>query len=265
MGRAPYNAALGVERRYVMREMVWEQLKRVGIAMTWIAGGGALAMSVFLLSFCTAMKMEMRSSEVMVPDLTSMTRDEAESASAPMGLQLEVVDQRHDPAVSSGRVLQQEPLPGSAVRRGRRVKVVLSLGGKILEVPELVGQPARTVSITLRRQGFFPGDEARIYSYDISEGTVVAQVPPPGSPSVPGERVHRLISLGIPEAVWLMPDLVGRSRAEVERWLKLCGFRLGPVRSVSHTSRRSETVVGQLPLAGYPIRGRDVVQLTVAQ
>lgn len=248
-----------------MGEKVWEGLKGLGIVALWIVGGGALVLAVFVLSFYLAMKMEMRSTEVEVPDMSGMTREEAEAAAAPLGLQVEIADQRHDRAVSSGRVLQQEPLPGSAVRRGRCVKVVLSLGGKVLAVPDLVGRPSRTVDIALQRQGFFPGDVAKIHVYDSPAGTVIAQVPPPESPSVPGERVHRMVSLGPPEAVWLMPDLTGRSRLEVQRWLEICGFRLAPVRRVTDTSRPPGTVIGQLPLAGYSIRRRDVVHLTVTR
>ena len=243
----------------------WKRLKRSGVVLVWIAGTGAAMGVVFVLSFYLAMKMEMQSTEVKVPDLSGMTREEAVETTVPLGLAVEVVDQRHDPAVASGRVLQQEPRPGSSVRRGRRVKMVLSLGGKILTVPALVGHPSRTLDIELTRDGFAPGYEARVPSADYPMGTVIAQVPPAGSSSVPGERVHRLVSSGPTEQVWLMPDLTGRQRREVERWLRESGFRIGPVRQVSRTGRPAGTVVAQLPPAGYPIRSREVVQVTVAR
>ncbi len=243
----------------------WARLKRLGLAAAWIAGTAAGMVIVFVASFYLAMKMEMRTTEATVPDLSGMTRESAAATTTPLGLIVEVVDQRHDPAVASGLVLQQQPLPGSSVRRGRRVKVVLSLGGKILEVPELIGRPSRTVDIALTRDGFTPGDEAHIPSGQFPTGTVIAQVPPPGSSSVPGERIHRLVSSGPPEQVWLMPDLTGRPRLEVETWLRASGFRVGTVRRISRSGMPSGTVIAQLPLAGYPIRSRDIVQMSVAR
>jgi serine/threonine-protein kinase len=243
----------------------WKRLKWSGVALVWVVGTGAGMAVVFVLSFYLAMKMEMQSTEVKVPDLSGLTREDAVKTTVPLGLAVEVVDQRHDPAVASGRVLQQEPRPGSSVRRGRRVKLVLSLGGKILTVPELVGHPSRTLDIELTRDGFAPGYEAHVPSGEFPTGTVIAQVPPAGSSSVPGERVHRLVSSGPPEQVWLMPDLTGRQRREVERWLRESGFRIGPVRQVSRTGRPAGTVVAQLPPAGYPIRSREVVQVSVAR
>lgn len=238
--------------------------RRIG-GTFWVVGGSLLVVAVFALAFYVAMKIEMRSSEVSVPDLAGLTREEAARQASPLHLVLDVVAERHDPAVSSGRILQQEPPPGASVRRGRKIKIVLSLGGEVLEIPDLVGQGARTVAIDLKRGGLAPGSEAHVFSGDRPAGTVLAQVPPPGSPAVPGTRVHRLVTDGPLGPKWVMPDLTGRPRAAVEKWIDLCGFRRGPTRLISSTDRPPGTVVGHLPLAGYPVSGRAVVELTVAR
>lgn len=223
--------------------------------------GGVL----FALSFHLATKFEMHTSEVAVPELTGMIETEALSIARATGLVIEVVDQRHDPTVSSGRILQQEPRSGASVRRGRKVKVVMSLGGKVLLVPDLQGQGARAAEIGLRRAGFACGAEARVPSTQAQAGLVLAQVPGSGSPSVHGARVHLLISEGRRLRRWVMPDLAGLSRGAAEKWIDLCGFRKGPVRVAVSAGRRSGIVVGQLPLAGHPIGSRAVVELTVAE
>lgn len=183
----------------------------------------------------------------------------------PMELRLQVVDQRHDPAVPSGRVLEQMPRAGSSVRRGRKVRLVVSLGGEVLAVPDLIGQAARAVEIELRQGGFVPGDEAHVTARGTEAGTVIGQVPPPGTPAVPSSRVHRLVSDGPSVKIWVMPDLIGLARDDAERWIAGTGFRRGAVRRVSMGGWPAGTVVGQLPLPGYPVRERDVVELTVAQ
>lgn len=239
--------------------------RRALIVLLWVGGGGVLVGVVFVTSFFMAMRVEMRSSEVSVPDLQGMTLEAASKHVEPVELVLAVADQRHDPAVPSGRVLQQTPPAGSTVRRGRKIKLVLSLGGKVLEVPDLVGQASRAVEIELQQQGFVPGDQARIHSAYAPSGDVVAQVPPKETPAVPGTRVHRLVSEGSPPLVWVMPDLTGLRRAEVERWIGGSSFRQGAVRRLPGTGWPAGTVVGQLPLAGYPIRSKDVIELTIAQ
>jgi len=231
----------------------------------WVGGGLTIIGVAFVVSFFFAMRVEMRSTEVKVPDLTGMTLEAASREVAAQELVLQVVDQRNDPAIPSGRILQQAPPGEVSVRRGRKIKLVMSLGGKVLNVPDLVGQAARTVEIELKQGGFVPGDEVRIASAAIPTGAVIAQVPQPDTPAVPASRVHRLVSTGAEIPVWIMPDLIGLDRTGAEAWLTRNGFRRGAVRRVSMSGRRSGRVVGQLPLPGYPIRSNDVVDLTIAQ
>lgn len=243
----------------------WPRAKVLLLNLCLIGGGLAVAGAVFIMSFLLAMRSEMRSSEVEVPALAGMTLEEADLLAKPDGLLLQVVDQRHDPATASGRVIQQVPPAGTKVRRGRKLKLILSLGGRVLEVPRTVGQAARTVSIELRRAGFVPGDEARAYSPAVGQGLVMAQVPPADTPAVPSTRVHRLVSNGPVPRSWVMPDLGGLDRRAAERWIEAHGFRKGAIRRVNMSGRIPETVIGQLPLAGYPVKDTDVVELTIAR
>lgn len=238
---------------------------RILTDILWVGGGLTLVGVAFVVSFFVAMRVEMSSTEVKVPDLTGMTLEAASREVAAQELVLQVVDQRNDPAIASGRILQQAPPAEVSVRRGRKIKLVMSLGGKVLNVPNLVGQAARTVEIELKQEGFVPGDEARIASAGVPTGAVIAQVPPPDTPAVPASRVHRLVSTGAEIPVWIMPDLIGLDRAGAEAWLSRNGFRRGAVRRVSMSGRKAGRVVGQLPLPGYPVRSNDVVDLTIAQ
>ena len=251
--------------RVVFNLELVQVIKRLLVAMLWTIGGGGLVAGVFVASFCTAMRVEMRSTQVQVPELRGMTMEEASRQVEPMGLVLEIVDQRNDPRVASGRVMEQMPPPEASVRRGRKVKLILSLGGKVLKVPDLVGHAARAVAIELRQEGFVAGDEARVHSYSVPSGRVMAQVPSSETSAVPNSRVHRLVSDGPPTAAWVMHDLTGQTRRDAERWITLSGFRRGVVRRVSAPGKLPGTVVAQLPLAGYPIRTKDVVELAIAE
>jgi serine/threonine-protein kinase len=251
--------------RIVVKPETAARLKRWGLVSLGVGAGGGLLGGVFVVSFYMAMKVEMRSSEVVVPDFHGLGIEKATRVADPLGLVLDVVDRRHDPAVASGKVLQQQPASGARVRHGRKIKLILSLGGKILTVPALVGKADRAVEIELRRDGFGLGDEARVASGDVPAGRILAQVPPEGSPGVPSTRVHRLVSDGPPVKAWVMPDLTGLPRRVAERWIDRSGFRRGPVRQIAVRGRTSGTIVGQSPLAGYPIRRNDIVDLTVAR
>jgi serine/threonine-protein kinase len=251
--------------RIVIKPATRVRMRKIGILALWLFGGGALIGAAFIFSFYMAMKIEMRSTEVAVPDLTSLSMEEASTITDPMDLRLEVADHRHDLTVASGKILQQDPVAGASVRRGRRVKLVMSLGGKVLEVPDLTGKAARAVVFELRRDGYTPGDEARAHSREAPAGRVVAQAPLSESPAVPGTRVHRLVSEGPREPVYVMPDLIGLSGTAAQRWIRSYGFRVGPVREIGARKVRQGQVVGQSPPAGYPVPSTQVVELSVAR
>jgi len=238
---------------------------RIVPVVLWLVLALAVGTATFVASFWFSVRSVARSTEVEVPDLTGLDLAAAQARVEPSSLVLQVVDERNDPAVASGRIIEQAPVPGSSVRRGRKVKLVLSRGDRVLVVPSLVGRPIRAVDIDLRREGFVPGELARAPSDRAPAGTVLGQVPAPQTPAVPQARIHRLVSDGPPARTWVMPDLSGMARADAERWIGMSGLRRGAVRRVRMERRASDTVVGQMPLAGYPLRSRDVVDLTVAE
>ena len=235
------------------------------IATGWVVGGAVIVGGAFGLSFYLSVQSVAHSNELEVPDLVGLDLEAASEKAKEMALRLQVVDQRNDPATPSGKVLEQMPRAGSSVRRGRKVKLVVSLGGEVLAVPNLIGQAARAVEIELRQQGFVPGDQARVKAVATRSGVIISQTPPPDTPAVPSTRVHRLISDGPPDTSWVMPDLTGLRRSDAEGWIAKSGFRRGAVRRVRMGGSPPGTVVGQLPLPGYPVRKRDVVELTVAR
>jgi serine/threonine-protein kinase len=238
--------------------------KRAARAFVLIVGGGAVIGLVGLVAFCVAARSDRRSNLVEVPDWIGRSREEAGAAARAAGLAFEVVEERHDPGVAVDRIVQQDPAPGTQVRHGRTIRVVVSKGGETLTVPAVTGQPTRQAELELRRQGLTPGWEARIHDVRVPVGQVIDQAPAGGTLSVSGERVHRLVSDGARVPRWVMPDLAGRTLREAQEWITLCGFRGGAVRRVPSDGRRSGTIIGQMPLSGFPIARRDVVELTVA-
>lgn len=161
-------------------------VRRTGVAATWIVVVGSLVVVVGAISFFAVLRIEKRSTQVTVPNVCGATREAAERLAAEGGLVVEVAQERHDAQVQRGCVLQQDPPAGASVRRGRKVRVVLSLGGEVLKVPDLVGRADRLTTIELQRDGFVAGDEAVIAFAQAPAGVVLAQEPPPGSLRCPG-------------------------------------------------------------------------------
>jgi serine/threonine-protein kinase len=182
-----------------------------------------------------------------------------------LGLGFEVGEERHDPAISAGRVLSQEPAAKTSVRRGRVIRVVVSLGGETLTVPQVAGQPARQADLEIRRQGLASGWETHVHDAATPVGRIMDQFPAGGALATSGEHVDRLVSDGARHGRFVMPDLRGRPLRAAQEWITLCGFRTGAVAREPGAGAVSGTIVAQRPLPGWPIEKTDTVSLTVAE
>jgi len=202
--------------------------------------------------------------DVQVPDLTSLNVQEAGALLKKSGLLLDLAAQRNDDRVEAGRILAQDPPPGSAIKPQRKVKVVVSLGNQVTAAPELRGLAARRAQITLQQQGTRLGAEIYVYSRREAENLVIAQDPLPGSVTVQEGRIALLVSRGAPERVYVMPGLTGRTEAEAMRFLSRAGLKPAPSRRDPGSHAAPGTIVDQDPEAGYPVRAGDLVTLTLA-
>lgn len=199
-----------------------------------------------------------------VPDLTSLSLEEAAARAAEQGLAVTVDASKDgfDEKVPARLIRGQSPSADTDVKAGQTIRVYLSLGPRIVRVPELGGLSARTADLALRRDGLREGvvSAARLPV----AGGVVAQGLDAGSVAVPETPVDILVNRGAPDVAWVMPDLIGRDFERVRVAFEARGFRLGGVKAQSYEGAAAGTILRQFPLAGFPVTIRDTLSFVVA-
>jgi serine/threonine-protein kinase len=164
--------------------------------------------------------------EVRVPDLGNLTVEQGEKVLLPLGLTLSRSGERFDPSVPRGFIISQDPTAETAVRGKKRVLVVVSLGEEFSSVPELFGESLRSARYLLERAGLRSGGITRAPSEDVGEELVVSS-DPPGESVLPRDTpVSLLVSAGVGEESFVMPDLLGREITGARRQLESFGFRV---------------------------------------
>lgn len=240
------------------------RLRRYLLLAARIGVLAAVLATIAALSAYYTVRRSVAGRDVQVPDLTSLNVQEAGELLKRSGLLLEPAAQRNDARMEEGRILAQDPPPGSSIKPQRKVKVVVSLGNKVSAAPELRGLAARRAQITLQQQGTRLGAEIYVYSRREAENLVIAQDPLPGSVTVQDGRIALLVSRGAPERVYVMPNLTGRTEAEAVAFLSRAGLKPAPTRRDPGSRAVPRVIVGQDPEAGYPVRSGDLVTLTLA-
>lgn len=248
----------------ILNDLQKDRLRRGVTVLAWIGGSAGVLVVVGALSAYLTVRRNVVGRDVNVPDLSGLSTEDATAVLKKAGLILEQVAQRNDETVEVGRILAQDPSPGTSIKPQRKVKVVVSLGNKVGSIPELRGGAARKAQITLQQQGMKLGDQVYVYNGRVEENLVIAQDPLPESAGLADAKVAMLVSRGRRPRAWVMPQLLGHGETEALAFLARSGLRAAPPRREPASRAAAGTVTAQDPEAGYPVRSGDVVTLTVA-
>jgi serine/threonine-protein kinase len=186
----------------------------------------AFAVGIFVFNNVLMPRLVHREGEVRVPDLSELTVEQAQRALEPAGLELSRSGERFDPLVPRGLIVQQDPPAGTPVRGRRGVSVVVSLGEEASSVPALAGETRRTAELLLERSGLAVGGVTFSPSDAVGEGLVAATDPPAETVLPRGTPVALLVSTGLGDEVYVMPDLTGRELGRVRRQFEAQGFEV---------------------------------------
>jgi serine/threonine-protein kinase len=233
----------------------------------WSAGKlvllGVALLATYLLFAAASMRVALRSREVQVPDLLNRTANEATEITTAVGLSLKVDESRRiDAKVPAGRVVAQEPAPGSTLRSQRSVKVWLSAGPRAAVVPALTGDTERSAEQRLAQDGLAVGVVSEIRTQTYAPDVVVAQDPPaPAS----ADRVALLISRAELGNSYVMPDLIGVNGDRAADILRSRGFRVAVVGSMPYPGVAAGVVLRQNPQAGFQIAPGEPISIEVSR
>jgi beta-lactam-binding protein with PASTA domain len=196
--------------------------------LLWLFALGTLAFVTGLVVFNSVLMPRIIhgvGAEVRVPDLSQRPLEEAEAMLGRLRLQLSPTGERFDPGTPRGAIVWQDPPPGTPVRVGRRVQVMVSLGEEFSSVPELFGQSLRAAVMLIERAGLSVGDTVAAPG-EVGAG-LVAGTDPPADAVLPRDTpVHLLVSTGSGDDGYVMPELLGRDVPTVRRQLEALGFRV---------------------------------------
>jgi eukaryotic-like serine/threonine-protein kinase len=217
-------------------------------------------LAVAFLSMLAAIRLTIHGREVKVPDVTHLRAGDAQQRLAARGLGIRFEDRVYS-ALPRDMVIRQRPLPGESVRTGQRVYVVTSLGAQALPVPDLLGDSERAARIGLLEAGMQLGHISTTHLDGMDPDTVVEQDPPSAEKSTHSPRMDLLVSLGPPQAAFVMPDLTGLMPVDAQRRLTGAGLVLGKFLTVPAPPEKRGVVVGQSVPRGSRVLSGTIIDI----
>jgi len=203
--------------------------------------------------------------DVEVPEVVGKNLAEAQRILAQQNLEAQKGRELYDEEVPEGRVVRQDPPPGSMVKSGRAVILDMSLGPKMRELPNVVGYKERQAILELQNEGFEIEQVIEINHPEVPAGEVVDQEPRAGEMIPEGSAVTLTVSQGKALVQIAMPDLVGETLADAIALLEENRLQLGSVTEVNSERYFAGEVTGQDVAPQTPILQGSTVNLEISK
>ncbi|MCK4821388.1 PASTA domain-containing protein [bacterium] len=205
---------------------------------------------VFLILFYISLNFLMgkiihNGKDVVVPNLIGSNLENAYKALMEHELYLQKEGKQFNSNIPKGNIISQKPLPGTMVKPGRSIRVIISSGSEKIVVPDLVGKPERKAEIILRQSGLSLGDKTESYSVSLKKGLVIMHDPEADTHVEKGTPISLLISKGLTKHGALMPDFIGEKITMAERIVSAMGLSIEDISTEVNDDLEEGTIIEQ--------------------
>ncbi len=145
---------------------------------------------------------------------------------------------------------------------GIKIKLIVSTGILMTEIPDLYNNEYRQAKITLEKLGFVV-ELTYVASEDIVEDYVISTQPAAGEKMPSGSTVYINVSIGPSTIEYDMPDLIGKTQDEARTILVEMGLSIGSV-TESESTRTKGSIIWQNITPGDKVTRSDLIYLRVS-
>jgi beta-lactam-binding protein with PASTA domain len=205
-----------------------------------------LLISIFLRIFT------LHGRSLTVPDFTGMTIKQVEDLADDKNLKFEIIDSVFDRTVPPGTVVDQNPKPGSNVKKHRNIFIYINATNpEMVKMPDLIGITLRVASSTLQTAGLDVGSIR--YVPDIAQNTVLSQKYrgrdiAKGDAVPRGAHIDLVLGQGTGGQIIKVPELQGSTLSEARNLLIEAFLNVGKIefdKTVKTPSDSAKAVVYQ--------------------
>lgn len=230
---------------------------------------GAVPMAVLLLLIVLADKIIMpavtrHGSDFPLPDFTDQRLVEAQMTMADLNLKFVIASEEFSPGKEQGIILNQFPIAGTRVKEGRQIKFVISLGQKLIPIPNVAGQSVRQAILDLETAGLTLGEIAWAFSDTLPERVVVFSYPAAGTEIPLESPVNLMVNRGRASNFTFVPNVSGLTLSEATNRLEDKLLRLGVVSYRVDENYLPETVLEQSEPEGTELDVGTEIDLVVS-
>ncbi len=229
----------------------------------WVPWAMALAVLMLLVGGSVfAFNRWLNVPSVGIPNVKGQSLSTAKARLGTLKLVAQVAGKTPSNHLPKNYVYNEIPSPGTLVKPGQIVKLVLSSGPQTALVPNVKGQDEFLAKQNLTSMNF------HVTLHHVNsrqpQGLVIRQSPPPNTNLAEGKAVTLWVSNGPPTATQLMPDLQLLTVSEAASELIGLNLSMGTPNS-TYSTQPVNTIIDQSPAPYAAIKGTSTVNVTISK
>ena len=224
---------------------------------------GIIALIVFFVAVRGA-------EQTMVPDIQGKELTEALIELQKKELYPQIQLRYSQTSRDKGFILEQDPRPGTIVKAGRRIRLVVSRGVIISKVENYIGRDLNEVRLEIQTaasgmaQAPISLKEPLMYKFSAqSAGTILEQKPEPGTDISGPMQIEFIVSKGQDNIAIKVPQLTGLSIPAALEALGKSRIRFAFNARSAGAGEKYESVVWQDPPANTSVNSDTLVNITI--
>jgi serine/threonine-protein kinase len=194
---------------------------------------------------------------ILIPVIAGMTPDAATAAVTATGLRVGTTTSSYSTTISSGMIIDADPIAGTPVRRNSVVNLVISKGIQQITLTSYVGRSGDQASNELTTAGFKVISTFG-YSDSLPAGSVISQSPDGANPVPAGSTVSIIVSQGSQNV--FVPNLYSLSQKSATLALENLQLQV-KVKKIG--SKKIKTVTNISPKVGTKVKRGSTVTITL--
>lgn len=196
----------------------------------------------------------------LAPNLENLTIEEAKTKLEELGVDVEVRKELYNSSIEKGHIITQIPQEGAKIKKGQSIKVDISKGGELVDVPSLVNEDLEEADRILEENNLKEGVIKYEFS-NLAEGTVIQQKPRAFTEVEEGTEIDLVVSKGKEVKLLEVPKLVGKTLEDAR--VTLIGFRIGSINYAEDKTKEEGIILDQSVKGGQKVEEGTKIDLTV--
>lgn len=249
-----------IEKKAKKKDPKKSKKKKI-IIISIIAAVVVIGAIVGILVYNNYKKQAEENKEIEVPNLVGRVYDEVVEEYSKQGIEIIKDKVEYSSEQPEGSVISQTPEKGTKTK-DKKIKVVVSKGQKMVEVPDVTGKDIKVATYELEDTLGFKIEREDVVSEKVASGIIISQDAKKGETLPYGSTIKLQVSKGDGKETVVVPNVLGKTESDAKSALEALGLTVS-VKYSEDKTKSNAVVIAQSYPQNQTLKQGTLVEITV--